>query len=148
MLQESLPQNWTELAAAAVEWADKPIEIGDVLYTKMRGAIAKTELVTALENLLAIQPVVAKVELEPLTRKLPQVQQSAAPPPSNDQPLKTIEEAAAKLRKTASWMRAHSNGSREPTIPRIKMGKGYAFDDKDLDEFLASCRETVKRKRK
>ncbi len=112
-------------------------------------------LISALQNLLAIQPVpvVAKVELEPMARRKPPqpeevVSVARRSPPSNDQPLKTLEEAAAKLRKTVSWMRAHSNGSREPTIPRIKMGKGYAFDDKDLDEFLASYRETVKRERK
>ncbi len=58
--------------------------------------------------------------------------------------LKTIQEVAERLRKKVPWVRAHSNGSRQPTLRRVKLGKGYVFDDSDVDEFIDACRETAK----
>ncbi|MBV9082491.1 MAG: helix-turn-helix domain-containing protein [Acidobacteriaceae bacterium] len=39
----------------------------------------------------------------------------------------TIEEVAALLKVTPAWVRAHSNGNRQPRIPSAKMGKHRRF---------------------
>jgi len=113
MLQESLPLNWLELAAAAVEWANKPFEIGDVLYVKMRGSIAKMALVTALRSLLAIQPVpvpvVAKVELEPMARRKP---------PQREEVASVARRTPPELTQLQAEMRARNLGTTLPPMTK------------------------------
>lgn len=47
----------------------------------------------------------------------------------------TVEEVAAHLKVTPAWVRAHSNGNREPTIPSAKFGKLRRFRREAVMEF-------------
>jgi hypothetical protein len=131
---------------AALEYAEcstEPFAVRDTITLIGMGGLPMTMMPPKAAKVEAVP--VAKVTPVQARRKSVQVPQALTPVTTT---LNTIGEAAAKLRKTLAWMRAHSNGSRQPTIPRVKMGKGYGFEDKDLDEFKASCRETATPRRK
>ena len=38
------------------------------------------------------------------------------------EPLMTVHEVAKMLSMSAAWVRQHSDGQRQPTIPSLKMG--------------------------
>jgi hypothetical protein len=50
--------------------------------------------------------------------------------------LLTVEEVAKLLQVEPSWVHAHSNGSREPTIPSVKVGKYRRFRLVDIELFI------------
>jgi excisionase family DNA binding protein len=54
-----------------------------------------------------------------------------------DSPLLTLEEAADYLRRSMDWM--YHTGRNE--IPVVKIGRRVMFEKRDLDAYIANCRE-------
>jgi excisionase family DNA binding protein len=50
--------------------------------------------------------------------------------------LLTVKQVAELLQVKAPWVHAHSNGSREPTIPSAKLGKLRRFRRVDIERFI------------
>jgi excisionase family DNA binding protein len=47
----------------------------------------------------------------------------------------TVEEVADYLKVTPAWVRAHSNGNRQPTLPSAKFGKHRRFRRAAIREY-------------
>lgn len=45
----------------------------------------------------------------------------------------TAAEVAAYIRKKPAWVKSHSNGNAQPTIPSIKMGKERVYRREAVD---------------
>lgn len=54
------------------------------------------------------------------------------------------EEVAVWLRVEPSWVRAHANGNRKPTLPSIKMGKFQRFFKGDVTRFLRELKNQTR----
>jgi excisionase family DNA binding protein len=67
------------------------------------------------------------------TMKVPQMAQDLGIP---DQPLMTVGEVAEYLRVSPAFVRQHSSGLRQPTIPSVKLGKAVRFRRAAVDAFL------------
>jgi excisionase family DNA binding protein len=52
------------------------------------------------------------------------------------QPLLTVADVAKLLNMSAAWVRQHSDGQRQPTIPSVKLGKSVRFRREDVEEFI------------
>jgi excisionase family DNA binding protein len=52
--------------------------------------------------------------------------------------LLSVPEVAELLHMSEAWVRQHSNGSRRPIIPSIKLGKSVRFRRADIEAFLES----------
>lgn len=62
------------------------------------------------------------------------------PTPSHDR-LMTVSEVARMLSMSSAWIRQHSSGLRQPTIPSLKMGKSVRFRLSSVEAFI----ETMER---
>ena len=54
------------------------------------------------------------------------------------EPLMTVHEVAKMLAMSTAWVRQHSSGLRQPTIPSVKLGKSVRFRRQDVLEFIES----------
>jgi excisionase family DNA binding protein len=55
------------------------------------------------------------------------------------QPLMTVAEVAKLLAMSTAWVRQHSSGLRQPTIPSLKMGgKSVRYHRPAVEEFVRS----------
>jgi len=54
------------------------------------------------------------------------------------------EQVAVWLLVEPSWVRAHANGNRRPTLPSIKMGKFQRFFKGDVTRFLRELKNQVR----
>lgn len=54
-----------------------------------------------------------------------------------EQRLLTVQDVATMLQMSTSWVRQHSSGLRQPTIPSIKLGKSVRFRRQDVMDFIA-----------
>lgn len=61
--------------------------------------------------------------------------------PVQADPLMTVEEVAKYLRMSAGWVRQHSSGERQPTLPRLKLGGAVRFRQSAVEKFLAEMAE-------
>jgi excisionase family DNA binding protein len=52
------------------------------------------------------------------------------------EPLMTVAEVARMLQMSTAWVRQHSSGLRQPTIPSVKLGKSIRFRRADVEEFI------------
>jgi excisionase family DNA binding protein len=53
------------------------------------------------------------------------------------QPLLTVTDVAKLLNMSAAWVRQHSDGQRQPTIPSLKMGsKSVRFSRPAVEEWV------------
>lgn len=50
--------------------------------------------------------------------------------------LLTTAEVAAYLQVPEAWVRAHSNGKREPTVPSFKVGHFRRYSRRQIDRWL------------
>jgi excisionase family DNA binding protein len=50
--------------------------------------------------------------------------------------LLTVEQVAERLGMSAAWVRQHSNGMRQPSIPSVKLGKSVRFRPAAIAEFI------------
>jgi excisionase family DNA binding protein len=50
----------------------------------------------------------------------------------------TVEDVAKMMQMSTAWVRQHSSGLRQPTIPSIKMGKAVRFRRQDVLAFIDS----------
>lgn len=48
----------------------------------------------------------------------------------------TVDEVARWLRVTPSWVRSHSNGKRQPTLPAMKIGRHWRYNADLIRELL------------
>ena len=51
--------------------------------------------------------------------------------------LLTVLEVSELLQMSQAWVRQHSSGLRQPTIPSVKMGKSVRFRRTSVEEFIA-----------
>ena len=59
------------------------------------------------------------------------------------QPLLTVADVARLLNMSAAWVRQHSDGQRQPTIPSLKMGsKSVRFSRPAVEAFARSLERT------
>ena len=52
--------------------------------------------------------------------------------------LLTLEQVAEMLNMSPAWVRQHSNGTRRPAIPSIKLGKSIRFRRQAVLDFIQS----------
>lgn len=52
-----------------------------------------------------------------------------------EQPLMTVADVAGLMQMSTAWVRQHSSGLRQPTIPSVKMGKSVRFRRPSVEEF-------------
>jgi excisionase family DNA binding protein len=50
--------------------------------------------------------------------------------------LMTVEDVAKLLQMSTAWVRQHSSGLRQPTIPSVKMGKTVRFRRHSVEELI------------
>lgn len=53
-------------------------------------------------------------------------------------PLLTVGQVARLLGMSEAWVRQHSNGTRRPTMPSVKLGKCVRFRRETVLEFIRS----------
>jgi predicted DNA-binding transcriptional regulator AlpA len=53
-----------------------------------------------------------------------------------EQTLMTVADVAEMMRMSTAWVRQHSSGLRQPTIPSVKMGKSVRFRRPSVEEFI------------
>lgn len=58
-------------------------------------------------------------------------------------PLLTPQAVAKYLGVSPQWVIDHSNGKREPQIPRVKLGHNVRFRQDDIDAFVERCRKAA-----
>lgn len=59
------------------------------------------------------------------------------------EPLMTVHEVAKMLSMSAAWVRQHSDGHRQPTIPSLKMGsKSVRFSRPAVEAWVKSMQRT------
>jgi hypothetical protein len=56
----------------------------------------------------------------------------------------TKDEVAKKLHRKTSWVKAHSNGNRQPTLPSIKFGKERLYRPEGVQLFMIRLEEEEK----
>ena len=57
-------------------------------------------------------------------------------------PLLTAQEVATWLGVSSAWVRQHSNGSRRPLIPSVKLGKCLRYRTQRIQEFIDSLEKS------
>jgi predicted DNA-binding transcriptional regulator AlpA len=57
--------------------------------------------------------------------------------------LLTPAEVAEKLKVKVTWVTAHSNGNRQPTIPSVSLGGHRRFLEEDIDQFINDQRKAA-----
>jgi excisionase family DNA binding protein len=63
--------------------------------------------------------------------------------PTPMQPLLTVKEVAVLLSMSTAWVRQHSDGQRQPTIPSLKMGnKSVRFSRPAVEKWVKSMQRT------
>ena len=50
----------------------------------------------------------------------------------------TVQDVATMMQMSTAWVRQHSSGLRQPTIPSVKLGKSVRFRRADVIEFIES----------
>ena len=59
------------------------------------------------------------------------------------QQLMTVKDVAVLLNMSTAWVRQHSDGQRQPTIPSLKMGaKSVRFSRPAVEEWVKSLERT------
>jgi excisionase family DNA binding protein len=58
------------------------------------------------------------------------------PIPSDPARLLSVEEVAMLLGMSTAWVRQHSNGLRQPSIPSVKLGKSVRFRREKVLQFI------------
>jgi predicted DNA-binding transcriptional regulator AlpA len=53
------------------------------------------------------------------------------------------DDVAAMLGVSTIWVRQHSNGTRQPTIPSVKIGRCVRFIREEVLEFIKSMRRAA-----
>lgn len=53
-----------------------------------------------------------------------------------DTRLLTVKEVADVLRVSSAWVYQHSNGTRRPAIPSVKIGASVRFRESDVRGFI------------
>ena len=52
-------------------------------------------------------------------------------------PLLTVDEVARFLGVSAAWVYQHSDGSRRPSLPAVKLGRVVRFRLESIEKFIA-----------
>jgi hypothetical protein len=66
-----------------------------------------------------------------------------APPAPLAQNLITVTEVARMLGMSSAWVRQHSAGKRQPTIPCLKLGKSVRFRRETVVAFIDSLEKVA-----